>query len=135
MAVTSKLQYLGTLRIEAEHLKSGKTFITDAPTDNQGKGEAFSPTDILATSLGACMITVMGIRAVEEGFDLENCEATVQKVMESNPRRVAEVHVEVSLKANCSSKLQKIIEGIGRNCPVAKSLHPDLKQVVTFKWL
>lgn len=135
MAVTSKLQYLGTLRIEAEHIKSGKTFITDAPTDNQGKGEAFSPTDILATSLGACMITVMGIRAVEEGFDLENCTATVQKVMEANPRRISEVHVEVSLKANCSSKMQKIIEGIGRNCPVAKSLHPDLKQVITIKWL
>jgi putative redox protein len=135
MAVTSKLQYLGTLRIEAEHIKSGKTFITDAPTDNQGKGEAFSPTDILATSLGACMITVMGIRAVEEGFDLENCTATVQKVMAANPRRISEVHVEVSLKANCSSKMQKIIEGIGRNCPVAKSLHPDLKQVITINWL
>lgn len=135
MAYTSKLQYLGALRLEAEHLKSGKTFITDAPTDNQGKGEAFSPTDTMATSLAACMITVMGIRAVEEGFDLESCSATVQKVMYSEPRRIGEVHVEVSLKANCNAKTQKILEGIGRNCPVAKSLHPDLKQVISFKWL
>jgi len=135
MAITSKLQYLGTLRLEAEHLKSGKTFITDAPTDNQGKGEAFSPTDTMATSLAACMITVMGIRALAEGFDLENCSATVQKVMYSEPRRIGEVHVELSLKANCNAKMQKILEGIGRNCPVAKSLHPDLKQAISFKWL
>jgi uncharacterized OsmC-like protein len=135
MAVISKLQYLGALRLEAEHLKSGKTFITDAPTDNQGKGEAFSPTDTMATSLAACMMTVMGIRAVEEGFDLENCAAMVQKVMYSDPRRIGEVHVNVSLQANCDSKMQKILEGIGRNCPVAKSLHPDLKQVISFEWL
>lgn len=134
MAITSKLQYFGALRLEAEHLKSGNTFITDAPTDNQGKGEAFSPTDTLATALGACMITVMGIRAVEEGFDLEDCSATVQKVMHSDPRRVGEVHVKVSLKSNCDAKMQKILEGIGRNCPVAKSLHPDLKQVISFEW-
>lgn len=135
MALISKLQYLGALRLEAEHLKSGNSFITDAPTDNQGKGEAFSPTDTLATSLAACMITVMGIRAVEEGFDLEECSAEVQKIMLSNPRRVGEVHVNVRLKANCDTKMQKVLEGIGRNCPVAKSLHPDLKQHISFEWI
>ncbi|AEV31842.1 putative redox protein, regulator of disulfide bond formation [Owenweeksia hongkongensis DSM 17368] len=134
MGATSKIVYQGGLRTEAEHLKSGQKIITDAPTDNYGKGEAFSPTDLLATALGACMLTVMGIKAQSLGFDLEDASAEIIKVMDDNPRKVGEVGVKISLKQNCDDKTKKILEGIGLNCPVAKSLASDLKQNVSFEW-
>ncbi len=134
MGATSKIVYQGGLRTEAEHLKSGQKIITDAPTDNHGKGEAFSPTDLLATALGACMLTVMGIKAQSLGFDLEDASAEIIKVMDDNPRKVGSVGVKISLKQNCDDKTKKILEGIGLNCPVAKSLSLDLKQNVSFEW-
>lgn len=134
MAEMAGLVYQGELRTQAEHLGSGQKIITDAPLDNNGKGEAFSPTDLLASSLAACALTVMGIRARKEGFDLEETRATVEKIMASDPRRVAEVKVRISLKANCDAKMQKILEGIGKNCPVSKSLSSDLIQDIQFEW-
>lgn len=135
MGIISTIQYQGILRNRATHLKSGQEILTDAPTDNNGKGEAFSPTDLLATALASCALTVMGIRANKEGFDLEEAGAEVVKLMASEPRRVSGVEVRIKLKSNCSSKMQTILEGVGRNCPVAKSLAPDLEQNIKFEWV
>lgn len=134
MGLISKIAYNGDLRTSATHLKSGQTIITDAPTDNNGKGEAFSPTDLLATALGACMLTVMGIKAKSLGFDLEDASAEVVKIMESNPRRVGEVGLKISLKQNCDDKTKTVLEKVGLNCPVSQSLSVDLLQNVEFVW-
>ncbi len=135
MALISKVEYQGELRNAATHLKSGQSIITDAPIDNNGKGEAFSPTDLLSTALASCALTVMGIRARKEGFDLEQASAEVSKVMAADPRRVSEVKIHIKLKANCNAKMRKILEGIGKNCPVAKSLSADLHQDIQFEWV
>lgn len=132
---TAKSHYEGELRIASTHLRSGNELLTDAPVDNNGKGEAFSPTDLVATALLNCMITVMGIRAKEEGFDLEDCQGEVIKHMASQPRRIAMLEINIQLKANCDNRMQRILEGIAKNCPVAKSLSPDLKQIVSIVWL
>jgi len=100
---TVKTIYLGDLRTENEHLQSGNKIITDAPTDNQGKGEAFSPTDLLATALGNCIMTIMGIKARDNGIDIKGTEIEITKIMASDPRRVAEVVVELR-KIKCSAK-------------------------------
>lgn len=134
MGSISKVRYIGALRNEASHIRSGQSILTDAPLDNNGKGEAFSPTDLLATSLGACALTVMGIRARDEGFDLEDTQVLVEKEMADNPRRVSAIRLHFVLKANCDLKMQKILEGIGRNCPVAKSLSPEVEQDLSFTW-
>ncbi|MCR9153690.1 MAG: OsmC family protein [Bacteroidetes bacterium] len=134
MPLTSKVIYQGNLRNQAEHLKSGQVILNDAPLDNNGKGEAFSPTDMVATALATCALTVMGIRAKQEGFDLEETSASVVKEMASDPRRIGTIAISISIKANCSEKMQKILEGVGRNCPVSKSLSSDLKQEFEFNW-
>lgn len=104
-------------------------FITDAPTDNQGRGEAFSPTDLLATSLGACAITVVGIAARTHGFNVDGTTIKITKIMASDPRRVGEIIVEMDFPAvSYSEKEKKIIQHTVDTCPVRKSLHPDLKQ-------
>ncbi len=132
---TSKIEYLGGLRTRATHIKSGQHFITDAPVDNKGKGEAFSPTDLLATSLGACMVTIIGIAAAEHGFNIDGTEVKVTKIMESNPRRVGEVVVQfIFPKNNYTDKQKRMIENAAYTCPVAKSLHPDLKQTISFEF-
>ncbi len=129
--ITSEITYLGNLRTESTHLGSGNKIITDAPIDNKGKGEAFSPTDLLATSLGNCMITIIGIAANEHGFDVDGAKLKITKVMYSEPRRVGEVHIELTLPHdNYSDHERKLIEKITRTCPVARSLHPDLLQKV-----
>lgn len=126
---TSRVTYTGDLRTEALHLKSGQLFITDAPTDNQGRGEAFSPTDLLATSLGACVITVVGIAARTHGFSVDGTAIKITKVMASDPRRVSEVIVEMDFPAVVySDKDKSIIRHTINTCPVGRSLHPDLKQ-------
>ena len=133
--ITVETKYLGNLRTEARHMRSGNTLITDAPVDNKGKGEAFSPTDLLATSLGSCMLTIMGIAAQTHGFDLDGTEIKITKIMADNPRRVGEVIVEFDFPENNYSEKEKaIIENAARTCPVAKSLHPDLKQSLTFNY-
>ena len=132
--MTSTLTYTQQLNTLAKHIKSGKTVETDAPTDNHGKGEAFSPTDLLATSLGACMITVMGIAAGENEYLFAKSEVRITKVMGDAPRRVSEIHVELLLPNVFNSDERIRLEKVGLNCPVAKSLHPDLKQEVKFLW-
>jgi uncharacterized OsmC-like protein len=128
---TSTLKYLGDLRTELTHVQSGKVVITDAPTDNNGKGEAFSPTDLMSTSLCACMITIMGVAAKTYNFSIDGTTAEITKIMSANPRKVSEVQVEVRFpKNNYSDKEIKILEHISKTCPVALSLHPDLKQNV-----
>lgn len=132
---TARIVYTGDLRTEAMHVQSGKTIITDAPIDNQGKGEAFSPTDLLATSLGSCMLTTMGIASKTHNMNIDGAKVKVTKVMAANPRRVAEVHVEFELPAkNYSDKEKTILENTALACPVAKSLHPDIVQKVIFHY-
>ena len=130
---TVKTVYLGDLRTENEHLQSGNKIITDAPTDNQGKGEAFSPTDLLATALGNCIMTIMGIKARDNGIDIIGTELEVTKIMASDPRRVAEVVVEFTFpKKNYSEEEKQLIESVAGTSPVPLSLHPDLKQTIKF---
>ncbi|HEX7367461.1 MAG TPA: OsmC family protein [Pelobium sp.] len=133
---TSKILYKGDLRTSATHLQSSTTIITDAPLDNHGKGEAFSPTDLLATSLASCMFTIMGITAQTHQIDIENAVAEVTKIMGTEPRRVTEIHIEFTFPAkdNYSDKQRKILEHAALNCPVYHSLHPDIKKQVNFGW-
>jgi putative redox protein len=126
--------YLGGLRTEATHLQSGTKIITDAPTDNKGKGEAFSPTDLLAESLAGCILTTMGIAADVHGIDMDNTEAEVTKVMAQNPRRVAEVIVNLKFPKTYTDKEKKILELAATTCPVAVSLHPDVVKTISFGW-
>lgn len=134
--MTSKVEYLGELRTSAIHLQSGNIISTDAPKDNHGKGEAFSPTDLVATALGSCMLSVMGIVSLKEGItQTTGTTAEVTKVMYSDPRRIGEIHVKITFpKNNFSEKEKKMYEHAAHTCPVAKSLHPDLKQVIEFVW-
>jgi len=126
---TSRVLYTGDLRTEATHVKSGQSFITDAPLDNQGRGEAFSPTDLLATSLGACAITVVGIAARTHGFNVDGTSIKITKIMASDPRRVGEVIVEMDFPAEKYTEKQKaIIRHTINTCPVGQSLNPELKQ-------
>ena len=134
--MTSKVIYQGSLRTNCEHLQSGQQIITDAPTDNNGKGEAFSPTDLLATSLAACMITVMGIKATANAWNIDDTELQVTKIMASDPRRVSEIIIELNMPRDRTfdDKTKKILENTARTCPVALSLHPDIKQNIIFNW-
>lgn len=134
--ITSSVIYKGDLRTEATHLQSGNVILTDAPKDNHGKGEAFSPTDLVATALASCMISVMGIVSKKEGITtLDGATAEIIKVMFTEPRRIGEIHIAITFpKKDFTEKEKKIYEHAAHTCPVAKSLHPDLKQVVTFNW-
>ncbi len=130
---TAKIRYLGNLRTEATHLRSGKSLFTDAPVDNKGKGEAFSPTDLLATSLGNCMMTIMGIVAREQGIDLQGMEVEITKIMAENPRRVSEIIVEFQMpERDYSAEEKELLKDAAIHCPVANSLSGDLKQTVIF---
>ena len=132
---TSRITYTGGLRTSSVHLKSGTEIITDAPVDNQGKGEAFSPTDLLATSLGNCMLTIVGIAASTHGFNIDGATAEITKVMGENPRRVIEIDVNLQFPSNnYSDKEKEIIERSAKTCPVAFSLHPAIKQEITFSY-
>lgn len=137
MENTAEVHYLGGLRTEAIHLRSGDKILTDAPKDNHGKGEAFSPTDLTATSLACCMLSVMGIVSKKEGITpSEGSMATVLKVMYAEPRRIGEIHIEITMPAKgFSDKEKKMYEHAAYTCPVAKSLHPDIKQVIKFTYL
>lgn len=133
--MTSTVKYIGDLRTEMVHLRSGKLVVTDAPPDNNGKGEAFSPTDLAATSLASCMMTIMGIKANAMGIVLGEINAEVEKIMAANPRRIAQVNIEMKIAGNYTAEDKKSLEIAGLNCPVAKSLHPDLIQQIKFVWL
>ncbi|VBB05929.1 Hypothetical protein LUCI_1140 [Lucifera butyrica] len=132
---TVQTKYLGGLRTESVHLQSGSQLITDAPTDNHGRGEAFSPTDLLATAYGGCVLTIIGIAAQTHGFTIDGAEMHITKVMGTNPRRVVELNAEIILPHNeYSAKERKIIELAPKECPVGNSLHPDIKKTVTFTY-
>ena len=132
--MTSFVTYEGDLRTKSIHLASKDSFITDAPIDNNGKGEAFSPTDTVASALASCILTIMGIKAKDLDIDLRGTKAQVTKVMASEPRRIEEIKIEINVNKSFDSKIQRLLELTALNCPVAKSLHPDLKQNVTFNW-
>ena len=132
--MTSKVTYLGDLRTECTHLQSGNTFITDAPVDNNGKGEAFSPTDIVATGLATCMITVMGIKARDLGVDMKGTTAEVTKIMAADPRRISGIEVTLNFPFSTDEKTRTILERTANTCPVHYSLHPDIKKDIVFIW-
>lgn len=132
---TSKVTYNGNLRTTNVHLRSGSEFITDAPLDNNGKGEAFSPTDTVANGLANCMMTMMGIKARDLGVDLVGSTAEVTKHMEANPRRISKIEVKLEMPAEVSEKNRKILEHTARTCPVHYSLHPDIERVINFHWV
>jgi putative redox protein len=133
---TSKITYNGGLRTTSIHLQSGNSIITDAPVDNKGKGEAFSPTDLLATSLGNCMLTIVGIASAEHGFNIDGTTCEITKIMaKEGPRRVAEIVVDFQFPENdYSDKVKTIIERSAHTCPVAYSIHPDIKKTVSFNY-
>ena len=133
MAILSQIIYKGDLRTEAEHLASGVKIISDAPVDNHGKGEAFSPTDLVSTALAQCMITLMGIAANNHEISLGKIVAEVTKTMASEPRRISVIKVDVKIEnLNYSNKDKTILEKAALTCPVAKSLSPDVIQDITF---
>jgi len=127
--------YLGDLRTEATHLFSGNKTITDAPLDNKGKAESFSPSDLLTASLGSCMMTIMGIAAREHNIQIDGTTCSLTKIMASDPRRVSEIQVVLTFPhGNYTDKEKAILERAAITCPVAKSLHPDLVQNVKFNY-
>lgn len=134
--MTSQIIYKGNLRTQATHLQSSTIIETDAPTDNQGKGERFSPTDIVSTALGSCMLTIMGIKARDMEIDLEGTMIGVTKLMASNPRRISGVKLTFDFPETLvvDEKQQAILENAARTCPVAKSIHPDIEVDITFNW-
>lgn len=133
--MTASVIYKGSLRCEATHLQSGSTIETDAPTDNRGKGERFSPTDSVCMALATCMITTMGIRAADMNIDITGARLDVTKHMLSNPRRIGKIEVIVHLPANnIEQKDKEILQMIGDTCPVMKSLHPDLEVYTQYSW-
>lgn len=131
---TSKVTYLGNLRTSSIHLKSGSEIISDAPTDNNGKGEAFSPTDTVANGLASCMLTVMGIKARDLDVDFTNSTAEVTKIMGTEPRRIVEIQVVFNMSIAVDEKTKTILEKTALTCPVLLSLHPDIEKEVTFNW-
>jgi putative redox protein len=133
--MTASIIYKGNLRCEAEHLQSKTTIETDAPTDNRGKGERFSPTDLLCVSLATCMLTTMGIKAADMNINISNTRADVTKHMASDPRRVSKIEVTVTLPGNANEKERIILEKTGTNCPVAKSIHPEIVLVLNYQWI
>lgn len=133
---TAETTYLGNLRTEITHIQSQTKIITDAPTDNQGRGEAFSPTDLLAVSLASCMLTIMGIAANTHGITLGKIDASTTKIMQANPRKVSEIHVTFNFpKGIIYSDREKILlQKAAESCPVHLSLHPSIRKEIIFNW-
>lgn len=133
---TASIIYNGELRTTATHLRSGTVVETDAPVDNNGKGERFSPTDLVATALGSCMLSIMGIKARENNWVLEGTKVSVLKIMGTEPRRITGVTIVFDFPAghNLGEKERTILERAAHTCPVAQSIHPDIVQDVTFNW-
>lgn len=134
---TSTVIYRGDLRTEALHIASQNAILTDAPTDNHGKGEAFSPTDLVATALGSCMLTIMGIIAARENLDIVGTTTTITKIMADNPRRIGEIRIQMQFPpaaASFSPADRQRLENAARTCPVAQSLDPEIKQIIDFQY-
>jgi len=131
---TSKIIYRGDLRTESTHLQSGTVILTDAPTDNHGRGEAFSPTDMVANSLATCMFSIMGIKANGLNVNLVDSAAEVTKVMQAEPRKIAEIIIVFDMKGVSDEKTKVILERAAMTCPVFLSLNPDILKTITFNW-
>jgi uncharacterized OsmC-like protein len=131
---TSNITYVGDLRTVCIHLQSGTQILTDAPTDNHGKGEAFSPTDLLATALGSCMVSIMGIKSKDLNVDLKDSTVYITKIMQSEPRKIAKIEVILNMSIETSEKNKTILERAAITCPVLLSLHPDIEKDVVFNW-
>ena len=131
---TLKTKHLGGLRTEITHLQSGNTVTTDAPTDNNGKGEFISPTDMVAGALGSCMLTLMEMAASRLGLDMTGTTLDITKIMATDPRRIAEIVIDVRFPFAADEKTRTILQRTADTCPVAKSLHPDLRQTVSFHY-
>jgi len=134
--MTATVTYESNLRTTCLHLQSGSAIETDAPTDNKGKGERFSPTDLIATGLGACMITTMGIKAESMDIALDAAEAEVTKIMKSDPRRIGKIitHITMPEGLGLDDKNKEILERVARTCPVERSLHPEVELEISFDW-
>ncbi len=132
--MTIETVYQGGLRSEATHLQSGTKIITDAPTDNHGKGESFSPTDMVAAALGSCMLTIMDLTASRLDIDLKGTRLEITKIMAADPRRIAEIKIDFYMPGDYDDKCKAMLERAAHTCPVAKSLHPDLKQNIAFHY-
>lgn len=132
--MTSKVTYSGDLRTECEHLQSGAKIITDAPVDNQGKGEAFSPTDTVATALASCMLTIIGIKARDLNVDIKGTTASVTKTMAANPRRISKIEIIFDLPSSFDEKTTQILERAAETCPVLYSIHPDIELEIEFNY-
>jgi uncharacterized OsmC-like protein len=132
--MTSKITYLGNLRTESVHLQSGARILSDAPLDNQGQGEAFSPTDLVANALGSCMMTIMGIKARDMDLDLVGTTLEITKVMHSEPRRIGAIHIQIYSPFQPNEKEQVLLERAAFSCPVFLSLHPELEKSIVFHW-
>jgi uncharacterized OsmC-like protein len=132
--MTSKVTYLGELRTSSIHLQSGTEILSDAPTDNHGKGEAFSPTDLVANSLATCMISIMAIKSMDMPVNLEGSTAEVTKIMQPEPRKIKRIEVIMNMQGAPDEKCRKILERAAITCPVYLSLHPDVEKDVTFNW-
>jgi len=134
--MTATVTYDANLRTTCLHLQSGSSFETDAPSDNKGQGARFSPTDLIATGLGACLITTMGIKAESMDIQLDGAKVDVTKVMMSEPRRIGKIIIAVTMPAlNLDDHTKEILEKVGRTCPVERSLHPDMELDISFTWL
>jgi len=132
--MTSKVTYLGELRTSSVHLQSGTEILSDAPTDNHGKGEAFSPTDLLANALGSCMVSIMAIKSKDLNLDLIGSTVEVTKIMQSEPRKIAKIIVVLNMSTEADQKSKTILERTAMNCPVLLSLNPDIEKDVIFNW-
>ena len=134
--MTSSVIYDGNLRTIATHLQSGTDIETDAPVDNQGKGERFSPSDLVATALGSCMMTIMGIKARDMNVDLKGTRIEIEKIMKSDPRRIGGINLTFSFPSSLSleDKDKTILERAAHSCPVIYSIHPDIAVKVNFAW-
>tara|TARA_Y100001968_G_scaffold332344_1_gene390182 strand:- start:3459 stop:3866 length:408 start_codon:yes stop_codon:yes gene_type:complete len=130
-----KIVYNGNLRTQATHSQSGDIITTDAPIDNNGKGEAFSPTDLFASSLGSCMLTIMGIVAETYGLDINGSTIQIDKIMGANPRKIAALHIVIDINSKLNDKEKKILIKAAKHCPVSKSIHPDIDEKITFNFL
>ena len=132
--MTSKITYTGDLRTVSVHIQSGVEILSDAPKDNNGKGESFSPTDAVANALGTCMMTIMGIKARDLAVDLLGSNIEITKIMQAEPRRISKIVVVLNMSITADDKTRIILERAGMNCPVLLSLHPDIEKDITFNW-
>lgn len=132
--MTSKVTYLGELRTSSVHLQSGTEILSDAPTDNHGKGEAFSPTDLLANALGSCMVSIMAIKSKDLQVNLEGSTVEVTKIMQPEPRKIAKIIIVMNMSVAVDEKSRIILERAAMHCPVLLSLNPDIEKEVTFNW-